>query len=204
MKENLHRERMKSGKIYYPSDSSIMDEQAICMKKMYEYNSTRADEQDKRKKLLLEAFGGVGENCYIEAPYYANWGGKNVFLRNNVYANFGVTFVDDSNIFIGDSTMIAPNVIIATATHPISPKYRKRGYQYNLEVKIGSNVWIGAGAIIMPGVTIGDNSVIGAGSVVTKSIPNNVVAVGNPCKVLREITEKDDLYYDHDKLIDIE
>lgn len=122
-------------------------------------------------------------------------------LGKNVYANFSLTLVDDTHIYIGDCTMLGPNVTIATAGHPILPELREKGLQYNLPVHIGRNCWIGAGAIIMPGVTIGDNSVIGAGSVVTKDIPANVVAVGNPCRVMRPIGDKDREYYWRDKKI---
>ena len=146
-------------------------------------------------------FMELGEECYIEPPLHANWGGKHVKLGRNVYANFNLTLVDDSYIEIGDYTMIAPNVVIATAGHPILPELREKVYQYNMPVKIGRNVWIGAGALILPGVTIGDNTVIGAGSVVTKDIPANVVAVGNPCRVLRPIGEYDRKYYFKDRAI---
>ena len=124
-------------------------------------------------------------------------------MGKNVYVNFNFTVVDDGEVYIGDYVMIGPNVTIATAGHPVQPDLRKKGIQFNLPVHIGNNVWIGAGAILLPGVTIGDNSVIGAGSIVTKDIPANVVAVGNPCRVLREIGEKDEKYYYRDREIDV-
>ena len=133
----------------------------------------------------------IGEGCYIEPPFRSNWGGKHVHFGNNVYANFNLTLVDDTHIYVGDYTMFGPNVTVATAAHPIDPDFRMPVTQYNKAVYIGKNCWIGAGAIILSGVTIGDNTVIGAGSVVTKDIPANVVAVGNPCKVLRAINESD-------------
>ena len=148
-------------------------------------------------------FRKVGEGCYIEPPLRANWAGKHVFLGDSVYANFNLTLVDDGNIFIGDKVMLGPNVTIATANHPILPALRERGLQYNKDVHIGNNVWIGAGVIIVPGITIGDNSVIGAGSVVTKDVPANVVAAGNPCRVLREIGERDREYFYKNERIDI-
>ena len=110
--------------------------------------------------------------------------------------------VDDTHIYVGDYTMFGPNVIVATAGHPILPELREQGYQYNAPVHIGKNCWIGAGVIIVPGITIGDNVVIGAGSIVTKDLPSNVVAVGNPCKVLREVNEQDREYYFKDRKID--
>lgn len=122
-------------------------------------------------------------------------------LGDSVYANFNFTAVDDSHIYIGSYTMIGPNVTVATAGHPILPELREKAYQFNMSVRIGENCWIGAGAVIMPGVTIGDNSVIGAGSVVTKDIPANVVAYGNPCRVAREINEHDREFYYKDRRI---
>ena len=172
-----------------------MTEQLSYLDKLYDFNMTRPTELDKREKMLKEMFWEIGENCYIEPPFHANWGGHHVHFGNNVYANFNLTMVDDTHIYVGDCTMFAPNVTVATAGHPICPELRKKAYQFNMPVHIGRNCWIGAGALIMPGVTIGDNTVIGAGSVVTKDIPANVVAVGNPCKVMREITDRDREYY---------
>ena len=196
-------ERMKAGLLYDPSTSDVMDYQLSLLDKMVEYNNTLPREQERRQALLKELFGAVGEGCYIEAPYHANWGGKNVYMGNHVYANFNLTLVDDANIYIGNDVMFAPNVILATAGHPIDPTLRARGLQYNKEIHIGNNVWIGAGAVVMPGVTIGDNTVIGAGSVVTKDIPANVVAVGNPCRVMREIGEHDKKYFFRNEEIDL-
>lgn len=197
-----NKEKLHSGQIYYPSDDEIMNEQFLCLEKLYDFNMTRPLEQDKREKMLKEMFAEIGEGCYIEPPLHANWGGKHVHLGKNVYANFNLTLVDDTHIYIGDYTMIAPNVTIATAGHPINPELREKAYQFNRSVRVGRNCWIGAGAVLLPGVTIGDNTVIGAGSVVTKDIPANVVAVGNPCKVLREIGEHDKEYYFKDCKID--
>ena len=198
------KERMYSKKLYYCNDEDLMIEQLNCLELLYDFNSTRPLEQNKRQELLKKMFAEIGENCYIEPPFHSNWGGKNVHFGNSVYANFNLTLVDDCDIFVGNNVMFAPNVTVATATHPINPVLRSKQAQYNLPVHIGNNVWIGAGAIILPGVSIGDNTVIGAGSVVTKDIPANVVAVGNPCKVLREINENDIKYYHKDMEIDIE
>ncbi len=197
-------ERQYGQKLYYCNDEKLLKEQSKYADLLYEFNQTRPSEQEKRSKLLKEMFAEIGDNCYIEPPFRANWGGKNVHFGNGVYANFNLTLVDDGEIFVGDNVMFAPNVIIATATHPIYPELRRKQAQFNLPVHIGNNVWIGAGAIVLPGVKIGDNSVIGAGSVVTKDIPSNVVAVGNPCRVLREINERDMKYYYRDMEIDIE
>ena len=152
--------------------------------------------------MLSQLFAEVGEGCYVESPFYANWGGRHVHLGKGVYANYGVTFVDDTHIYVGDYTMIGPNVTLVTAAHPIAPELRQKGLQYNLPVRIGRNCWLGAGVVVLPGVSIGDNTVIGAGSVVTRDIPANVVAVGSPCRVLRPIGEQDRLTYDHGRSID--
>ena len=173
------------------------------MDKLYDFNNTRPTELDKRAAMLKEMFAEIGEGCYIEPPLHANWGGKHVHFGKNVYANFNLTLVDDTHIYVGDCTMLGPNVTVASAGHPILPELREKGYQYNMPVRIGKNCWLGAGVIIVPGVTIGDNTVIGAGSVVTKDIPSNVVAVGNPCRVMREINEHDKNYYFKDRKISL-
>ena len=193
---------MVSGDLYLPDDEDIMAEQLQCLDRLYDFNMTRPTQLDKRAQMLKEMFAEIGENCYIEPPLHANWGGAHCHFGKGVYANFNLTLVDDSHIYVGDYTMIGPNVVIATAGHPILPELREKQYQYNMPVHIGRNCWIGAGALIMPGVTIGDNTVIGAGSVVTRDIPANVVAVGNPCRVLREIGEHDREFYFRDKRID--
>ena len=149
-------------------------------------------------------FAEIGEGCYIEPPLRSNFGGHHVHFGKQVYANFNLTLVDDTHIYVGDYTMIGPNVTIATAGHPLLPMLRQKGLQYNASVRIGKNCWIGAGAILLPGVTVGDDTVIGAGSVVTKDIPSGVVAVGTPCRVLRQIGEHDREYYFRDHRIDWE
>ncbi len=194
-------EKMLSGELYSCTDEELAAEQLKCLEKLYDFNATRPSESDKRQTMLKEMFAELGENCYIEPPLHANWGGKHVHFGKNVYANFNLTLVDDTHIFIGDCTMFGPNVIVASAGHPILPELREQVYQYNASVRIGRNCWIGAGAVILPGVTIGENTVIGAGSIVTKDIPANVVAVGNPCRVLREINDRDKEFYFKDKKI---
>ncbi len=196
------RERMQSGKLYFCTDEEIAKEQLECLEILYDYNHTRPSESQKREQILKNLLAEIGENCYIEPPLHANWG-KYTHFGNNVYANFNLTLVDDTDIFVGDNVMFGPNVIIATAGHPVDPPLREKVAQFNIPVRIGKNVWIGAGAIVLPGVTIGDHSVIGAGSVVTKDIPPNVVAVGNPCRVLREINDRDKEYYYTDLKIDL-
>ena len=198
------REKIHSGEIYWPSDNSIMEEQLGYVDKLMQYNQLPHVPMIMREQMLPELFAEVGEGCYVESPFRANWGGHHVHLGSNVYINFGASFVDDTHIYIGSNTMLGPNVTIATAGHPIDPELRSRGLQYNMPVRIGRNCWLGAGVIVMPGVTIGDNTVIGAGSVVTKDIPSGVVAVGNPCRVLREVGQHDREYYFKDRRIDPE
>ena len=196
------KEKMHGGELYLPNDSQIVEEQTKCLDKLYDYNHTRPTEGAKRSQMLKEMFAEIGENCYIEPPLHSNFGGKHCHWGNDVYANFNLTMVDDTHIYVGDNTMFGPNVVLATAGHPILPQLRDVGYQYNAPIHIGKNCWLGAGVIVLPGINIGDNTVIGAGSVVTKDIPSNVVAVGNPCKVLREINERDKEYYFKNRKID--
>ena len=197
-----NKDRMFTGDLYLPNDAAITEEQTACLELLYTFNQTRPSEQEKRNQLLKQMFAEIGENCYIEPPFHANFGGKHVHFGKNVYANFNLTMVDDGHIYVGDYTMFAPGVIVATAGHPILPELRETVYQYNMPVHIGKNCWIGAGAIILPGVTIGDQVVVGAGSVVTKDLPSNVVAAGNPCRVVREVNEHDRIYYFKNRKID--
>jgi len=188
-------EQMHSGDIYLPMEKELFEYQLGCLEKLYDYNATRPSEQEKRSEMLKDMFAEIGEGCYIEPPFHSNFGGKHVHFGSYVYANFNLTLVDDTHIYVGDATLFGPNVVVATAGHPVLPELRVKGYQYNSPVRIGKNCWIGAGAVIVPGVTIGDNVVIGAGSVVTRDIPSGVVAVGNPCRVLREIGDRDREFY---------
>ncbi len=195
------REKMKNGDLYLPTDDELQREQLALLELLYDFNETRPGELEKRNKLLREMFAEIGDGCYIEPPLHANWAGKHVHFGNNIYCNFNLTLVDDTDIYVGSYTMIGPNVTIASAGHPILPELRLKAYQYNIPVHIGENCWIGAGVTVVPGVTIGNNSVIGAGSVVTSDIPENSVAVGCPCRVIRTIGERDREYYYKDKKI---
>ena len=193
---------MHTGELYLPNDDEIFQDQIRKLDRLYDFNMTRPTQLDKRKEMLKEMFAEIGEDCYIEPPLHANMAGAYVHFGKNVYANFNLTLVDDGHIYVGDYTMIGPNVTIATAGHPILPELREKGYQYNMEVHIGKNCWLGSGVVVLPAVTIGDNVVVGAGSIVTKDLPSNVVAVGNPCRVLREMNERDKEYYFKDRKID--
>ena len=198
------RDKMHTGELYLPGDDEIMKEQTACLEKLYDYNATRPSEGEKRARLLKEMFLSIGEGSYIEPPLHSNWGGAHCRFGKNVYANFNLTLVDDTYIEVGDNVMMAPNVVLATAAHPILPELRAKTYQYNAPIRIGDDCWLGAGVIVLPGVTIGKGSVIGAGSVVTKDIPENVVAHGVPCRVIRPIGERDREFYFRNRRIEAE
>ena len=151
------REKMHSGDLYLSMDNDIFSEQLTYLEKLYDYNATRPLEQEKRAEMLKNMFAEIGEDCYIEPPLHANWAGKNVHFGKGVYANFNLTLVDDTHIYVGDYTMLGPNVVLATAGHPILPELRPLAYQYNMPIHIGKNCWLGAGVVVVPGITIGDN-----------------------------------------------
>ncbi|GJM58450.1 sugar O-acetyltransferase [uncultured Dubosiella sp.] len=180
---------MLSGKLYDPGTPELKAMQKECMRRLEVFNSYGADDKEKKKKFMAEQFACCGEGCHIELPFRANWGGKFLSLGDRVYINFNWTIVDDGPITIGNDVQIGPNVTMTTANHPIDPELRKKGLQTNHAIVIEDNVWIGANVVVLPGVRIGKNSVIGAGSVVTKDVPPNVVAFGNPCRVQRSVDE---------------
>ncbi len=197
-------ERMVQGLIYDPADPEIVAEQAPFTEKLWAFNQLRPTDLEGKQRYMREVFAACGEGCYIELPLRANWGGAHLHLGDGVYANFNLTLVDDGHIFVGNKVMFGPNVTLTTANHPIEPSLRARGLQYNKDIHIGENAWIGAGVCVMPGVTIGRNAVIGAGSVVTRDIPDNVVAVGVPCRVLRPVSEHDRAYFFREERVDWE
>ena len=197
-------ERMVKGLLYDPADAEIMKEQVGFQDKLWSFNRLKPSDIAGKVKYMKEVFAECGENNYIELPFHANWGGRHVHFGSDIYANSNLTLVDDGHIYVGDRVMFGPNVTIATANHPIDADLRAKGLQYNKDVYIGENTWIAANVVIVPGVRIGKNTVIGAGSVVTKDIPDNVVAVGNPCRVLREIGERDKAYFYRNETIDWE
>ncbi len=180
-------EKLHSGELYDPCDSRLAAVQTECLELLYRYNATTPREADKRRELLQKMFAEIGEGCYIEPPLHANWGGKFVKFGKHVYANFNLTLVDDTEITVGDNTKFGPGVIIATAGHPLASDLREQGCQFNRPVRIGNNCWLGAGAIVLPGVTVGDNSIIGAGAVVSRDVPPNSLALGVPAKVVKKL-----------------
>lgn len=205
------KDRMEKGMLFYehghkdPVD--IQQEQELdaerkrCKEVMFDYNNTRPSEDEKRTAILKGILGDCGDHVFIENPVYMSYG-THVHLGEHFYANFNLVIVDDMDVYIGDRVMIGPNVTICTTGHPVYPLYREMVAHYSLPIHIGNNVWIGANSVVLPGVTIGDNTVIGAGSIVTRDIPANVVAVGNPCRVMRPISERDREYYFRDRKVD--
>ena len=195
-------ERRDAGLIYDTCDKDILEKQRPFKEKLWALNQIKPWETAEKEAYMKEVFAECGEKCYIELPFHASWGGHNVHFGSGIYANFNLTLIDDGHIYVGDRVLFGANVLVATANHPFHAKLRRQEMQYVRDVHIGENVWIGSGAIILPGVTIGKNSVIGAGSVVTRDIPESVLALGVPCRVVRRIDEHDDVHYDRDKLID--
>lgn len=191
------RERIAQGKLFTDYCEGLPEDRIKAKKLMKKLNDLEPDMFEERAKTINEIFGRETK-AWIEPPFYFCYG-YNIELGENTYINFNCNFVDDGKIIIGKNVLFGPSVTIATVGHPLDPTMRE--YMYTAPVKIGDNVWIGAGAVICPGVTIGNGSVIGAGSVVVKDIPENSIAVGNPCKVLREINEHDKQYYFRDRRI---
>ncbi|KWX78012.1 galactoside O-acetyltransferase [Paenibacillus riograndensis] len=196
------KERMLAGLPYKAWLDGLSEERTANKLKIHEYNLLRPDETERRDELIRSILGHTGKNVYIEPPFHCDYG-ANISVGENFYANFNCTILDVGKVVIGENVMFAPNVSIYTAGHPVHPDSRNSGYEYGIAITIGDNVWIGGNTIINPGVTIGHNVVIGAGSVVTKDIPDNVIAAGSPCRVIREITEEDRKYYFKDKEFDV-
>ena len=197
------KERMLAGLPYKAWMDGLWEERLENKKKIYRFNNLEPGNPEEGEKLLKEILGKTGENITIEAPFHCDYG-YNIEVRENFFANYNFIVLDVGKVRIGANAQIAPNVSIYTAGHPVHPDSRNSGYEYGIEVTIGDNVWIGGNACIMPGVTIGNNVVIGAGSVVTHDLPDNVIAVGNPCRVVREITEEDRDYYYRDRKFDVD
>ena len=198
------RERMLSGLPYKAWLDGLTEEREACKAVIYELNQLRPEEQRERMPALVKKlFGKTGNTVWVEPPFHCDYG-WNIEVGENFYANYGLTILDVGKVTIGDNVQIAPHVLITTAGHPVHPVSRNSGYEYGIPITIGSNVWLGGGVIVLPGVTIGNNAVIGAGSVVTKDIPDNVIAAGNPCKVIRRITEDDRKFYYKQREFDVE
>ena len=197
------KERMLQGLPYKAWLDGLAEERLENKRKIYQYNNLQPDAFEKQDMLIKQILGRTGDNIHIEAPFHCDYG-YNIEVGENFYANYNLTILDVGKVTIGKNAQIAPNVSIYTAGHPIHPESRNSGYEYGIAVTIGDNVWIGGNVCIMPGVTIGSNVVIGAGSVVTKDIQDNVIAAGNPCRVIRAITLADRDYYYKDRRFDVD
>lgn len=184
------RERMLAGELYIASDPELGEMNKRNRRLMYEYNHTKFDEKEKRTGIIKELLGKTGEKVYFEPPFRCDYG-SHITVGENFYANFDCIMLDVAPITIGDNVMFGPRVGVYTAGHPIDAEIRISGLEFGTPIKIGNNVWIGGDVVINPGVTIGDNTIIGSGSVVTKSIPEGVIAAGNPCRVMRLVNEED-------------
>lgn len=184
------RERMLQGKLYRVEDPVLRKEHMNAKRLTRLLNATLETEWDRRRELVQEIFASAGEGSYIEPPFHCDYG-IHTTVGKNFYANYNCCILDVCDVTIGDNVMFASHVGIYAASHPIDPEVRASGLECGKPVKIGNNVWIGGHSCVCPGVTIGNNVVIGAGSVVCKDIPDNVVAAGNPCRVIREITEEE-------------
>jgi len=188
------KEKMISGKPYKASDGELLKERQYVKEQIFDFNTLRPNEIVKRNEVLKKILGKTKTTFFIEQPFRCDYG-YNIEIGENFYSNYNLIILDCARVKIGDNVMIGPNVSIYTAGHPLHYEKRNTGLEYAFPITIGNNVWIGGNVVINPGITIGDNSVIGAGSIVTKDIPGNVIAIGNPCKVSRELTEDDKLYY---------
>lgn len=197
------KERMLAGLPYKAWLDGLSEERMACRRKLHAFNLLPPDEEEQAQRLLLELLGKTGRDPWINAPFHCDYG-WNIEVGDNFFANYNLTILDVGKVTIGGNVQFAPNVSIYTAGHPLHPDSRNSGYEYGLPVTIGDNVWIGGNVVLLPGVTVGSNSVIGAGSVVSRDIPEWVVAVGSPCRVVRRITEEDRKYYCKDRVFDVE
>ncbi|MDD5635375.1 MAG: sugar O-acetyltransferase, partial [Atribacterota bacterium] len=191
---NRQKEKMLSGKPYLAFDEELLQERQYAKEQIFKFNSLNPNDIEKRNKIIRNMFGKTKETFFIEPPFRCDYG-YNIEIGNNFYSNYNLIILDCAKVIIGDNVMLGPNVGIYTAGHPLHHETRNTLYEFAFPVTIGDNVWIGGNVVINPNVNIGKNTVIGSGSVVTKDISDNVIAAGNPCKVLRKITEDDKLYY---------
>lgn len=198
-----HKRRMLAGLPYKAWLDGLSEERMACAVKLHEYNLIRPDREAELDGALREILGSAGDGIRIMQPFHCDYG-YNIEVGDRFFANYNCVILDVAPVKIGDNVQFAPNVAVYTAGHPIHPESRNSGYEYGIPITIGDNVWIGGSTVINPGVTIGNNSVIGAGSVVTRDIPPNVVAAGNPCRVIRQITEADRRFYFKDREFDPE
>jgi galactoside O-acetyltransferase len=189
------REKMQNGFLYDANyNEEIVKEREKSKDLCFEYNKLRPSDSENQKAIISKLLGKAGENFYITAPFYCDYG-YNIEIGNNFYTNHNCVILDGAKVTFGDNVFIAPNCCFSTAGHPLDSVQRNAGLEFAQPIKVGNSVWFGAGVIVLPGINIGDDVVIGAGSIVTKDIPSGVIAVGNPCKVIRKITEEDKRRY---------
>lgn len=188
------KEKMINGELYLSFGEELLKERQDAKELIFDFNTLRPTKIEERNEIIAKLFGEIGKGFFIEPPFRCDYG-YNISVGKNFYSNYNCIILDCAKVTIGDNVLFAPNVSLFTAGHPIDAEIRNSGVEYAFPITIGNNVWIGGGVIVTPGVTIGDNVVIGAGSVVTKDIPAGVIVVGNPCKVIREISENDKKYY---------
>lgn len=198
-----HKERMLANLPYKAWMDGLGEERLDCKKKIFRYNLLEPGNPEEKDRLIKDILGKTGDYINIEPPFFCDYG-YNIEIGENFFANYNFTVLDVGRVRIGENVQIAPNVSIYTAGHPVHPESRNSGYEYGIDITIGDNVWIGGNTCVMPGVTIGNNAVIGAGSVVTKDIPDNVIAAGNPCRIIRKITEEDRDFYFKDRKFDVD
>ena len=197
------KERMLAGLPYKAWLDGLSQERLACQEKLRRFNALPPQAREEAAALLKELFGKTGESVHVVPPLYCDYG-TNIQVGENFFANYHFTVLDCAAVTIGDNVQIAPNVSIYAAGHPLHPDSRNSGYEYGIPVTIGDNVWIGGNVVICPGVTIGDCAVIGAGSVVTRDVPPWTIAAGNPCRVIREITQADRDFYYRDRKFDVD
>lgn len=196
-------DRMHANLPYKAWLDGLSEKRLATKMKCFKYNSLAPDKEAEHAALIKEIIGKSGDVCVIETPFRCDYG-ENIEIGENFFANYNFMILDVGKVTIGKNVQVAPNVSIYSAGHPIHPDSRNSGYEYGMDISIGDNCWLGGSTTILPGVHIGENTVIGAGSVVTKDIPANVVACGNPCKVKKQITEDDRKYYFKDRVFDVE
>jgi maltose O-acetyltransferase len=184
--ERSHHERMLAGDPYIANDPRIIEEQATAHQLMEAFNATPASEKGERSRLLSQLLGSVGRDVEVRAPLFCDFG-SHILIGDRTFVNFGLMALDVARIVIGNDCQIGPNVQLLTPTHPLDSEARRDKWEGAEPITIGDNVWLGGGVIILPGVTVGENSVVGAGSVVTRDVPANVLAVGNPARVIRRL-----------------
>lgn len=179
-------ERMMAGELFQAHDPDLVKRHHRALELVERFNRTSFDEEEKRRSLLQQLVGGMGKDVCIKPPFFCLLG-TNIYFGNNVFLNYDCIFLDGNKVTIGDDVWIGPRVQLYTSSHPLDPDVRKQKLEFAREIEICGGVWIGGGAIVCPGVTIGKNTVIGAGSVVVKNIPEGVLAVGNPCRVVKTL-----------------